>query len=104
MDPRLLDVATRIAEALERLAPPPPPPLDLDAAEAFVWSPDPARLVPVTKVARVPIALLQGVERQKRILLENTSASPPAAPPTTPCCGARAGWASPRWSRRCTPR
>ncbi len=72
MDPRLLDVATRIAEALERLAPPPPPPLDLEAAEAFVWSPDPARLVPVARVARVPIGLLQGVEQQKHILLENT--------------------------------
>ncbi len=72
MDPRLLDVATRIAEALERLAPPPPSPLDLDAAEAFVWSPDPPCLLPVARVARVPIELLQGVARQKRILLENT--------------------------------
>ena len=72
MDLRLLDVATRIAEALERLAPPPPSPLDLDAAEAFVWSPDPPCLLPVARVARVPIELLQGVARQKRILLENT--------------------------------
>ncbi|HVB69857.1 MAG TPA: ATP-binding protein [Acetobacteraceae bacterium] len=72
MDPRLLDVATRIAAALERLAPAPPPPLDLGVAEAFVWSPDPARLVPVARVARVPIGLLQGVAQQKRILLENT--------------------------------
>ncbi|MDE2583021.1 MAG: ATP-binding protein [Rhodospirillales bacterium] len=72
MDQRLLDAATRIAEALDRLAPPAPLPPDLDAAEAFVWSPDPPRLAPVRKVARVPIELLQGVERQKRILLENT--------------------------------
>ena len=36
MDQRLLDLATRIAEALERLAPPPARPVDLDAADAFV--------------------------------------------------------------------
>jgi uncharacterized protein len=72
MDLRLLDAATRIAAALERLAPPPPPVPDLGAAEAFVWEPDPAQLVPVARVARVPIDLLQGVAQQKRILLENT--------------------------------
>ncbi len=72
MDPRLLETALRIAEALDRLAPPPPPPLDLDAAEAFVWHPDLPRLAPIAQVSRVPIALLAGVEQQKRILLENT--------------------------------
>ena len=70
MDTALL---TRIAEALERLAPPPPPPPSLEGADAFVWHPEPvARLVPVPKVARVEIGLLQGVDRQKGILLENT--------------------------------
>ncbi|MBW4091538.1 MAG: ATP-binding protein [Proteobacteria bacterium] len=72
MDLRLLEVATRIAAALERLAPPPPVPLDLGQAEAFVWAPESGRLVPVAVVARVPIGLLQGVAQQKRILLENT--------------------------------
>ena len=72
MDPRLLDAATRIAEALERLAPPRAAPVALDAAEAFVWHPAPPRLAPVARIARVPIELLAGVERQKRILLENT--------------------------------
>ncbi|SDB70510.1 ATP-binding protein [Belnapia rosea] len=70
MDTALL---TRIAEALERLAPPPPPPPSLEGADAFVWHPEPtARLSPVPKVARVEIMLLQGIERQKGILLENT--------------------------------
>jgi predicted AAA+ superfamily ATPase len=72
MDQRLIDLASRIAEALERLAPPAPPPLALDAADAFVWNPQPAQLVPVAKVSRVEVALLKGVERQKQILLENT--------------------------------
>ncbi|MBN8899007.1 MAG: ATP-binding protein [Rhodospirillales bacterium] len=72
MDQRLIDLATRIAEALERLAPPPAPPLSLAAADAFVWHPDPPHLAPVAKVSRVEIDLLRGVERQKSILLENT--------------------------------
>jgi predicted AAA+ superfamily ATPase len=68
----LLATLSRIADALDRLAPPPPRPPDLAAAEAFVWHPAPPRLDPVRAVARVPIGLLQGVARQKTILLENT--------------------------------
>ena len=72
MNQPMIDLVTRIAAALERLAPPPTPRLDLAASDAFVWHPSPAHLAPVAKVARVDIALLQGVERQKQILLENT--------------------------------
>jgi predicted AAA+ superfamily ATPase len=72
MDQRLHDLVTRIAEALERLAPPATPPITLDDADAFVWHPSPAHLAPVRRVSRVDIALLKGVERQKEILLENT--------------------------------
>jgi predicted AAA+ superfamily ATPase len=69
----LLPTLARIAEALERLAPPPPPRPDLGAADAFVWHPTPVpRLAPVPKVSKVDIVLLQGVQRQKDILLENT--------------------------------
>jgi predicted AAA+ superfamily ATPase len=63
---------TRIAEALERLAPPPPQKPDLSGADAFVWHPAPPRLTPVPRVARVDISLLQGIDQQKSILLENT--------------------------------
>ena len=69
MDPQLL---TRIAEALERLAPPPPGPPDLSGADAFIWHPADGRLAPVPQVSRVGIALLHGVDRQKRLLLDNT--------------------------------
>ncbi len=72
MDERLLDAVTRIAAALERLAPPPPTRADLGQADAFVWHPVPPRLAPVPTVSRVPITLLQGVERAKSILLDNT--------------------------------
>jgi predicted AAA+ superfamily ATPase len=67
-----LDLLTRIAAALERLAPPPPNALDLTAADAFVWHPSPAHLAPVRKISRVDIGLLRGVDRQKDILVENT--------------------------------
>jgi len=72
MDNSLAAAALRIAEALERLAPPPPPPLDLSLADAFVWHPAGHRLAPVARVARVDIGLLKGVEHQKAIVLENT--------------------------------
>ena len=69
----LLPALTRIAEALERLAPPPAAAPDLSGADAFIWHPEPvARLSPVPKVAAVPLDLLQGVDRQKEILMENT--------------------------------
>jgi uncharacterized protein len=62
----------RIAEALERLAPPAPCQPELSGADAFVWHPERFALTPVAKVARVELALLQGVAQQKTILLENT--------------------------------
>jgi predicted AAA+ superfamily ATPase len=72
MDQLLLDAVLRIADALDRLAPRPPARVDLAAADAFVWDAAAARLDPVPQVARVPIALLQGIERQKALLLDNT--------------------------------
>ncbi|MFP5509937.1 MAG: ATP-binding protein [Alphaproteobacteria bacterium] len=61
----------RIAEALERLAPPPQAP-DFDAAQAFVWHVEPDRLEPVPQVAGVALRLLVGVDRSRDTLLENT--------------------------------
>jgi predicted AAA+ superfamily ATPase len=72
MDPRLAELVSRITEALERLAPPPPAKMDLTSADAFVWHPVPPHLAAVPEVARVDIALLQGVEQQKKILMDNT--------------------------------
>src|ERR1019366_5951729 len=72
MDPRLAELVLRVAEALERLAPPPPAKINLQLADAFVWQPAPPQLAPVAEVSRVDISLLQGVERQKSIVMENT--------------------------------
>src|SRR5262245_49285766 len=62
----------RIAAALERLAPAPPAAPDWHAAEAFVWSASDGRLEPVAHIARVPLVLLRGIDRQRDTLLENT--------------------------------
>jgi len=62
----------RIAEALERLAPPPQRAPDFDAADAFVWHVAPDRLAPVGAVNRVDVALLVGIDRARDILLANT--------------------------------
>jgi len=72
MDTVLLTTLERIADALERLAPSSPSGADLSAADAFVWQPESGRLVPVPHVSGVGIDMLQGVERQKQLVLENT--------------------------------
>ena len=63
----------RIADALERMAPAPAPAPDFSAASAFVWHPDPDRLVPVEKVNRVDVGLLVGVDRSRDTLMANTT-------------------------------
>ncbi|MEZ5754758.1 MAG: ATP-binding protein [Paracoccaceae bacterium] len=65
------DLLARIAAALERMAPAPMPAPDF-TAEAFAWHTDPDRLEPVTRVSRVDIGLLVGVNRSRDTLVENT--------------------------------
>jgi predicted AAA+ superfamily ATPase len=72
MDQVLLEAVLRIADALDRLAPRPPTRVDLAVADAFVWLSETSRLDPVPQVSRVAIDLLQGIERQKALLLDNT--------------------------------
>ncbi len=61
----------RIADALERLAPPPAPRPSFDSADAFVWTGS-GSLVPVPHVNKVDIELLQGIDRVRDLLLANT--------------------------------
>ena len=72
MDHSLLPVLGRIAEALERLTPTPPVGQDLDQADAFIWAPREGRLEPVAEVSRVALHLLHGIDRQRRLVTENT--------------------------------
>jgi predicted AAA+ superfamily ATPase len=62
----------RIAQALERLAPPPPPTPDFGAAEGFVWRVARGEFLPVPRINRVELGLLSGVNRQRDMLLVNT--------------------------------
>jgi predicted AAA+ superfamily ATPase len=66
------DVLERIAGALERLAPRRDATADLAAADAFVWHPNSRHLAPVTRVNRVEMSLLKGVDRVRDVLVENT--------------------------------
>lgn len=67
-----LTTLLRIADALERIAPPPRKAADLKAADAFVWHAAASELVPVPKVNRVALSLLRGVDRVRDTLAENT--------------------------------
>ena len=71
-DADTLALMTRIADALDRLAPPQPAASDLRAADGFVWNAEHLRLDPVAKINRVDIQLLQGVELQRETLYRNT--------------------------------
>ena len=63
---------TRIAEALERLAPAPAPAPSFAEAGAYIWSTDPDRLEPVAHVNRVDLSQLVGIDRARDTLLTNT--------------------------------
>ena len=63
---------SRIAQALERLAPMPSPAQDPAAAAAFIWNAHARRLEPVAKVNRVDIELLRGIDQTRDILIDNT--------------------------------
>ena len=63
---------TRIAEALERLAPAPAPAPSFAEAGAYIWHVDPDRLEPVAHVNRVELSQLVGIDRSRDTLLANT--------------------------------
>ena len=67
------EALTRIAAALERMAPPPAGTPDWHAAAAFVWHADPDHLAAVPRVSRVDLSLLHGVDRARDTLLANTA-------------------------------
>jgi predicted AAA+ superfamily ATPase len=69
LDPLAL---TRIADALERLAPQPNATTDFTAADAFIWIAKGLVLQPVPRVNRVEMVLLKGIDRMRDTLMENT--------------------------------
>jgi predicted AAA+ superfamily ATPase len=65
-------VQKRIADALERLAPPAADHAAPAAGDAFVWEPAHGGLVMVPRVAGIPLPLLKGIDAARDTLLENT--------------------------------
>ena len=71
---RSRDLLERIAEALERLAPPRPRRRRIfAAADAFVWHAAPPRLQPVARVNRVDLRCSRASTASRDILLDNTA-------------------------------
>lgn len=62
----------RIAEALERMAPPKQGVLDMGVGDAFVYDSNADNLRVIDKVSRIPLELLCGIDRVSEILLANT--------------------------------
>ena len=65
-------VLERIANALERLAPPDKKINNLDHSEGFIFESKSGLIRPVENINRISISLLQGIDNQKQILLNNT--------------------------------
>ena len=68
----LTALLSRIAGALERLAPAPAASPDFEAADAFVWHADEKRLAPILNVNRVAMPLLKGIDLVRDLLTDNT--------------------------------
>lgn len=63
------DVLGRIADALERIAPPPPPVIDWLAHPAYVWQGTASRAVPALQAP--PLDLIRGIDAQKAAVIGN---------------------------------
>lgn len=69
---REAEALERIAAVLERISPPGAVLPDFSTADAYLWSAEPDRLVPVHKVSRVEMGLLVGIDRSRDTLMDNT--------------------------------
>ncbi len=69
---QIYSLLERIAAALERMAPPDPPEAEISTADAFIWHSETGRLVAISKVNRIDMKLLRGIDRNRDILLQNT--------------------------------
>ena len=71
-DDKIIFLLERIANALDRLAPPEKKIDNLNKSDGFVYDTKSGLIRPVENINRIPIDLLQGIEPQKRLLLDNT--------------------------------
>jgi len=66
------ELLTRIADALDRIAPPAATTIIPVDADAFTWQAETARLEPVAEINRLDIEQLIGINRSRDTLLDNT--------------------------------
>jgi len=71
-DDRTAVALERIAAALERISPPPADAPDWSQATVWQWATEPDHLIPVTRVARVDMSLLVGIDDKRDTLMDNT--------------------------------
>jgi predicted AAA+ superfamily ATPase len=71
LDERIALALEAIAAGMAAAAPKRPGADSLAKADAFIWHPD-GHLAPVPKVSRVDLGLLQGIDRMRDTLIENT--------------------------------
>src|SRR5258708_9998510 len=74
------DVFERIANALERLAPPHPRPPDFTIADPSIWYPRRRTLAPFRRVNRLATSLFKGIYRSHYTLAGTPSAHSPGSP------------------------
>ena len=67
-----LAVLTRIANALERLAPPKIADIDLKSHQGYIWVSEKSSFHAVEEIQQLPLDSLKGIDQQKQLLLENT--------------------------------
>lgn len=65
---------TRIADALDRLAPPADPQIPLTKAQGYIWNARSATCEPVNKISRLHLSALRGIDTQITTLYDNTKA------------------------------
>jgi predicted AAA+ superfamily ATPase len=71
-DGDLAALLSRVADALERLAPSASAPVNFAVADAFVWQGVSGVFAPIARVNRIPLALLTGIDLAADQLLANT--------------------------------
>ncbi|MCP5381989.1 MAG: ATP-binding protein [Kordiimonadaceae bacterium] len=65
-------ILSRIADALDRMAPPAIEEPRLEGANAFVWQVEPDRLIGIRNVNHVDLEILKGIDHVRDILIKNT--------------------------------
>ncbi len=71
-DTELAAKIDQLIAAIERLGPPKTAVPNFNAADCFVWDPEHLTLAPVSKVNRIDLSLIRGVDHVRDILFDNT--------------------------------